>query len=59
MNIWKISKVYIAFLFMGLSLWKEIISKEYRVKLCRFNVLNYCLEITMTDLCKIGLKIRE
>ena len=44
---------------MGLPFWKEIISKEYRVKLCGFNVLNYCLEITMTNLGKIGLKIRE
>ena len=59
MNIWKSSKVCIAFLFMGLPFWKEIISKEYRVKLCGFSVLNYCLEITMTNLRKIGLKIRE
>ena len=59
MNIWKSSKVCIAFLFMGLPFWKEIISKKYRVKLCGFNVLNYCLEITMTNLHKIGLKIRE
>ena len=54
MNIWKSSKVCIAFLFMGLPFWKEIISKEYRVKLCGFNVLNYCLEITMTNLHKMS-----
>ena len=58
MNIWKSSKVYIAFLFMGFPFWKEII-EEYRVKLCGFNVLNCSLEITITDLHKIGLKMRE
>ena len=59
MNIWKSSKVYAAFLFMGLPFWKENI--EDRVKLCESNILNCCLrlKITTTDLRKIGLKMRE
>ena len=57
MNIWKSSKVYTTFLFMGLPFWKENI--EDRVKLCEFNILSCCLEITMIDLRKIGLKLRE
>ena len=43
---------------MGLPFWKEII-EEYTVKLCGFNVLNCCLGITMTDLSKIGLKMKN
>ena len=37
MNIWKCTKVYTAFLFMGHTLWKE--SVEDRVKLLESNVL--------------------
>ena len=55
--IWKSTKVYTAFLFMGYAFWKEII--EDRVKLLESNILNWCLKITMADLCKVGLKVRE
>ena len=57
MNIWKGTKVYAAFLFMGHAFWKENI--EDRVKLLASNVLNWCLKITTADLRKIGLKMRE
>ena len=57
MNIWKGTKAYAAFLFMGHAFWKENI--EDRVKLLESNVLNCCLKITMADLRKIGLKMRE
>ena len=57
MNIWKGTKVYAAFLFMGHAFWKENI--EDRVKLLESNVLNCCLKITTADLHKIGLKMRE
>ena len=53
MNLWKCTKVYTAFLFMGHTLWKE--SVEDRVKLLESNVLNCCLKI-MADLRKIGRK---
>ena len=56
MNIWKCTKVYTAFLFMGQTLWKESI--EDRVKLLESNVLNCCLQI-IADLRKIGRKMRE
>ena len=58
--MWKSTKVYTAFfdfLTMGHALWKENI--EDRVKLLESNVLNCCQEITMANLRKIGLKIRE
>ena len=55
--IWKSTKVYTAFLFMGHAFWKENI--EDRVKLLESNILNWCLKITMVDLCKVGLKVRE
>ena len=29
------------------------------VKLLESNILNCCLKLTMADLCKIGLKMRE
>ena len=51
------TKVYTAFLFMGHAFWEENI--EDLVKLLESNVLNYCLKITMADLHKIGLKMRE
>ena len=52
MNIWKTTKVYTAFLFMGHVFWKENI--EDRVKLWESKVLNCCLKITTADLHKIG-----
>ena len=55
--IWKSTKVYTAFLFMGLAFWKENVADS--VKLLRSNVLNCGLKITMADLCKIGLTMRE
>ena len=51
MNIWKSSKVYTAFLFMGHAFWKERI--EDRVKLLESNILNCCLKKTMANLLKI------
>ena len=54
MNIlWKSTKVYTAFLFIGHAIWKENI--EDRVQLLGSNVLNCSLKITMTKLRKIGL----
>ena len=54
MNVlWKSSKVYTAFLFMGHAIWKENI--EDRVQLLGSNVLNCCLKITTANLRKIGL----
>ena len=55
--IWKSTKVYTGFLFMGHAFWKE--NTEDRVKLLESNILNWCLKITMVDLCKVGLKVRE
>ena len=49
--------MYPAFLIIGHAFWKEKI--EDRVKLLGINVLNCCLKITMADLRKIGLKMRE
>ena len=40
---------------MDHSFWKENIKD--RVKLLESNILNCWLKITMTDVCKIGLKI--
>ena len=56
-NIWKSTEVYTAFVFMGHTFWKENI--EDRVKLLESKVFNCCLKITMADLCKIGVKMRE
>ena len=42
---------------MGHTFWKE--NTEDRVKLLESTILNCCLEITMANLCKIGLKMRE
>ena len=55
--MWKRTKVYTAFLFMGHTFWKE--NSGDRVKLLESNVLNCCLRITMAYLRKIGLKMRE
>ena len=57
MNIWKCTKVYTAFFFMGHTFWKESI--EDRAKLLESNVLNCCLKITTADLHKIGLQMRD
>ena len=57
MNIWTSTKVYTAFLFMGHTFWKENI--EDRVKLLPSTFSNYCVKITMANLRKIGLKMRE
>ena len=57
MNIWKSTIVYTAFVFMGHSFWKENI--EERVKLLESKVFNCCLKITMANLWKIGVKMRE
>ena len=57
MNIWKRTKVYTAFLFMGHAFWKENV--EDGVKLLESNVFNCCLKITTANLRKIGLKMRE
>ena len=56
-SIWKSTKVYTAFLFMGHAFWKEVI--EDRVELLESNVLNCCLKITKAGLRKIGLEMRE
>ena len=47
----------VPFLFKGHTVWKE--NSEDRVKLLGSNILNCCLKITMADLRKIGLKMRE
>ena len=52
MNIWKSTKVYTAFLFMGHAFWKERIGD--RVKLLESNILNYCLKKTTANLLKIN-----
>ena len=58
MNIWKSTKVYTAFLFMGHAFWEESIAD--RVKLLESNIILNCyLKTTTADLCKIGLKMRE
>ena len=57
MNIWKSTKVYTAFVFMGHSFRKEKI--EERVKLLESKVFKCCLKITTADLRKIGVKMRE
>ena len=56
--MWKSTKVYTAFLFLRHTFWKENI--EDKVKLLELNVkLNCCLNTTMANLLKIGLKMRE
>ena len=58
MNVWKCTKVYTAFLFMGHAFWKESIAN--RVKVLESNVLNCCLKTTTADLRKKkGFKMRE
>ena len=61
MNIWKSTKVCTAFLFMGHTFWKENIEEniEERVKLLESILFNLCVKVTMADLHKIGLKMRE
>ena len=49
MNIWKNTKVYTTFLFLGHTFWKENI--EEKVKLLELNVLSCCLKVTKADLC--------
>ena len=49
MNIWKSTKVYTSFLFLGHAFWKENI--EEKVKLLELNVLSCCLKVTKADLC--------
>ena len=51
MNIWKITKVSTAFLFMGHAFRKERI--EDRVKLLESNILNCCIKKTTANLFKI------
>ena len=48
---------YTAFLFMGQAFWKENI--EDRVNILGSNVLDCCLKITIANLHKSGLKMRE
>ena len=57
MNIWKCTKLYTDFLFMGHTFWKGSI--ENREKLLESNSLNCCLKITTADLRKIGLQMRD
>ena len=57
MNIWKSAREYTAFLLLSQAFWKENI--EDRVKLLELNVLNCCLQRTMANLHKTGLKMRE
>ena len=42
---------------MGLTFWEENV--EDRVALLESNILNCFLKITMANLVKIGLKMRE
>ena len=51
MNIWKITKEYTAFLFMGHMFWKE--RMEDGVKLLESNILNCCIKKKMANLLKI------
>ena len=55
--LWKSTKVYTAFLFMGHAMWKENI--EDRVQLLGSNVLNCCLEKTTVNLRKIRLTMND
>ena len=57
MNIWKSAREYTAFLLLGQAFWKENI--EHRVKLLELDVLSCCLQTTVANLHKIGLKMRE
>ena len=54
--MWKSTKVFTAFLFMGHAFCEENV--EDREKLLQSNVLNCLLKITTANLCKIGLKMR-
>ena len=54
--IWKSTKVYTAFRFMGHAFCKEDI--EDTVKLLE-SIVFYSLKITMADFHKIGLNMRE
>ena len=56
MNVWKCTKVYTAFLFMGHTLWKE--SVEVQSKIIGIKLLNCCVKV-MVELRKIGCKMRE
>ena len=55
MNVWKSTKVYTAFLFMGHAFWKENIEDRVIMGIKR---LNCCLRMTTAYLNKIGLKMR-
>ena len=56
MNIWKSIEEYTVFLFMGHSLWKENSEDSKIIGIKRFKLL---CKLTMANLCKIGLKVRE
>ena len=56
MNLWKCTKVYTAFLFMGHTLWKE--SVEVQSKIIGIKLLHCCVKV-MVELRKIGCKMRE
>ena len=51
------TEIYTAFLFSGHAFWKENI--EDTVNLLESIILNYCLKETTSNLCKMGLKVRE
>ena len=51
------TEIFTAFLFMGYAFWKENI--EDTVNLLESIVLNCCVKVTMVNLCKMGLKVRE
>ena len=51
------TEIFTAFLFMGHTFWKENI--EDTVNLLESIVLNCCVKVTMANLCKMGLKVRE
>ena len=51
------TEIFTAFLFMGYTFRKENI--EDTVNLLESIVLNCCVKVTMVNLCKMGLKVRE
>ena len=51
------TEIFTAFLFMGYAFRKENI--EDTVNLLESIVLNCCVKVTMVNLCKMGLKVRE
>ena len=51
------TQIFTAFLFMGHAFWKENV--EDMVNLLESIVLNCCVKVTMVNLCKMGLKVRE